>query len=63
VAWGEFENSEQAAICEALVERIPHARRVVLPGTAHLPGLDAPDVLVAVIVEARGAAAARTAAG
>ena len=42
VAWGEYENSEQAAICELLVERIPGARRVVLPGTAHLPGLDAP---------------------
>ena len=61
VAWGEYENSEQAAICEVLVERIPDARRVVLPGTAHLPGVDAPDALVAAIHEAR--AAARTPAG
>ena len=49
VAWGEYENTEQAAICELLVERIPGARRVVLSGTAHLPGLDAPDALVAAI--------------
>jgi pimeloyl-ACP methyl ester carboxylesterase len=49
VAWGKYENSEQAAICELLVERIPGARRVILPGTAHLPGLDAPEALVAAI--------------
>ena len=61
VAWGEYENSEQFAICELLVERIPGARRVILPGTAHLPGLDAPEALVAAIIEA--SAAGRTAAG
>ena len=55
------ENSEQFAICELLVERIPGARRVILPGTAHLPGLDAPEALVAAIIEA--SAAGRTAAG
>jgi pimeloyl-ACP methyl ester carboxylesterase len=55
VAWGELENSEQAAICELLVKRIPGARRVILPGTAHLPGLDAPDALAAAIVAARAA--------
>jgi pimeloyl-ACP methyl ester carboxylesterase len=55
VAWGEYENTEQAAICELLAERIPAARRVVLPGTAHLPGLDAPDGLVAAIHDARAA--------
>ena len=54
VAWGEYENAEQAAICELLVERIPGARRVILPGTAHLPGLDAPEALVAAINAARG---------
>ena len=58
VAWGELENSEQVAICEVLVERIPGARRVVLPGTAHLPSLDAPDALLAAIADARAAAAA-----
>ena len=57
VAWGEYENTEQAAICEALVERIPGARRVVLPATAHLPGVDAPEALAAAIVAARAAAA------
>jgi pimeloyl-ACP methyl ester carboxylesterase len=56
VAWGEHENSEQVAICELLVERIPGARWVVLPGTAHLPSLDAPDALVAAIRDARAAA-------
>ena len=56
VAWGEYENSEQAAICELLADRIPGARRVVLAGTAHLPGLDAPDALVAAIHAARAAA-------
>jgi pimeloyl-ACP methyl ester carboxylesterase len=58
VAWGELENSEQVAICELLVERIPGARRVLLPGTAHLPSLDAPDTLLAAIAEARAAAPA-----
>ena len=56
VAWGELENSEQAWICEQVVARIPGARRVLLPGTAHLPGLDAPEALAATIVDARMAA-------
>ena len=56
IAWGEHENSEQVAICEVLAERIPGARRVVLPGTAHLPSLDAPDALVAAIHDGRSAA-------
>jgi pimeloyl-ACP methyl ester carboxylesterase len=58
VAWGELENSEQVAICEVLAERIPGARRVILPGTAHLPSLDAPDAVLAAIADARAAAAA-----
>ena len=56
VAWGGLENSEQAWICEQVVARIPGARRVVLPGTAHLPGLDAPEALASTIVDARAAA-------
>jgi pimeloyl-ACP methyl ester carboxylesterase len=53
VAWGDLENAEQVALCEAIAEGIPGARRVVLPGTAHLPGLDAPAALAGVIVQAR----------
>ena len=53
IVWGELENSEQFAICELLAEKIPGARRVILPGTAHLPGLDAPEALVAAIHAAR----------
>ena len=55
VLWGELENSVQVAICETIVERTPGARRVVLPGTAHLPGLDASGPLAAAIVQARTA--------
>jgi pimeloyl-ACP methyl ester carboxylesterase len=42
VLWGDLDLPHLQARCEALVQRIPGARRVVLPGTAHLPNLEAP---------------------
>jgi len=42
VIWGDLDLPHLQARCEALVQRIPGARRVLLPGTAHLPNLEAP---------------------
>jgi pimeloyl-ACP methyl ester carboxylesterase len=42
VLWGDLDLPHLQARCEQLVQRIPGARRVVLEGTAHLPGLEAP---------------------
>ena len=53
VACGDLENSEQLWICERIVDRVRGARQVVLPRTAHLPGLDAPAALAEAIVQAR----------
>ncbi len=42
VLWGSLDLPHLQARCATLVQRIPGARRVVLEGTAHLPGLEAP---------------------
>lgn len=42
VLWGDLDLPHLQARCETLVQRIPGARSVVLQGTAHLPGLEAP---------------------
>jgi len=42
VIWGDLDVAHLQARCERLLQRIPSAQRVVLPGSAHLPALDAP---------------------
>jgi pimeloyl-ACP methyl ester carboxylesterase len=42
VLWGDLDLPQLQARGEALVQRIPAAQRVVLSGTAHLPGFEAP---------------------
>lgn len=42
VIWGDLDVPYLQERCETLVQRIPGAQRVVLEGTAHLPGLEAP---------------------
>jgi len=43
VVWGNLDLPHLQERCELLVQRIPGAKRVVLEGTAHLPGLEAPE--------------------
>jgi pimeloyl-ACP methyl ester carboxylesterase len=43
VLWGDLDLPHLKSRCELLVQRIEGARRVVLPGAAHLPALEAPD--------------------
>lgn len=40
--WGDLDLGYFFPRCEAMVQRIPGARRSVLPGVAHLPSLEAP---------------------
>jgi pimeloyl-ACP methyl ester carboxylesterase len=54
VAWGDLDLPVIIADCEQLVERLPDARRQVLPGTAHLPYLERPDLVAEVIRGAIG---------
>lgn len=42
VLWGDLDLPTLQIRCEELVRRIPGAQRVLLSGTAHLPGLEAP---------------------
>jgi pimeloyl-ACP methyl ester carboxylesterase len=42
VLWGDLDLPHLQLRCQTLVQRIPGAQRVVLEGTAHLPGLEAP---------------------
>ncbi len=43
VLWGDLDLPHLKTRCERLVQRIDGARRVVLPGAAHLPALEVPD--------------------
>ena len=49
VAWGELDVPFLIDRCEQLTVRLPHARRRVLPGTAHLPYLEQPDLVADLI--------------
>lgn len=42
VLWGDRDVAHLQSRCELLVQRIPGAPRAVRGGTAHLPGLEAP---------------------
>ena len=50
VVWGDLDFPHLSARCEHLVATIPGARAAPMPGTAHLPSLEAPDALDAVLV-------------
>ena len=52
LAVGELDLAEQRDLTERAAGRIPGARTVELPGTAHVPSLDAPDAVVALLEDA-----------
>jgi len=55
VVWGELDLPFLIAGCRLLAERLPNAGQpIVLPGVAHLPGLEAPGRVAAVIRDAAG---------
>ena len=49
---GELDLAEQRDLTSRLAARVPGARQAVLPDTAHVPSLDAPDVVLAALEEA-----------
>jgi pimeloyl-ACP methyl ester carboxylesterase len=52
VAWGDLDLPFLLDELEELVARLPRAERRVLPGTAHLPYLEQPDQVAAIVREA-----------
>lgn len=48
---GEHDLPGFATVAATMVERVPDARLVTLPGTAHLPPLDAPAALAALVLD------------
>lgn len=51
-AVGELDLAEQRDLNDRAAARTPGSRSLVLPGTAHLPSLDAPDALLALLQDA-----------
>lgn len=56
VAWGDLDLPFLVNRSEQLAARLPAGHGRVLPGTAHLPYLDQPDIVAQVIAEAIGGA-------
>jgi pimeloyl-ACP methyl ester carboxylesterase len=55
IAWGELDEPDAAVVGRELERRLGDARpTVVLPGVAHLPSLERPDLVVDLIAEAMG---------
>ncbi len=52
VAWGNLDCVDVIAYGEAIAARVPGARRLVFPGTAHLPSMEAPEAVLAAILAA-----------
>lgn len=52
VGWGPLDVPVMIEQSRAVAGRIPGARGVELPGTAHLPMLDAPEATAAFILDA-----------
>lgn len=57
VAWGESDEVVHAAYGRAYAEAIPGARFELLPGTGHLPQLETPEQLLAVVRDFTGSQA------
>jgi len=55
IAWGELDEPDAAVVGRELERRLGDARAaVVLPGVAHLPSLERPDLVVDLIADAMG---------
>jgi len=55
VVWGQLDLPFFVEQCRGLAERLPNLNGAIeLPGTAHLPGLESPEQVAAVIREAAG---------
>jgi pimeloyl-ACP methyl ester carboxylesterase len=55
IAWGELDEPDAAVVGRELERRLRDARpTVVLPGVAHLPSLEWPDLVVDLIAGAMG---------
>jgi pimeloyl-ACP methyl ester carboxylesterase len=55
LAWGALDLPYLRALCRELAGRLPDVRRAVeLPGVAHLPGVERPDLVAALVAEAVG---------
>lgn len=52
VAWGELDVPFLIEQCQQLVERLPHAQGLMLPGVAHLPYLEDPELVATLICAA-----------
>lgn len=57
VAWGSFDVPADLPFFELIAARIPGARRHVIDGVAHLPGLERPDLVAELVREQVQAAA------
>lgn len=51
VAWGSYDVPADLPFFERIAARIPGARRVVIDGVAHLPGVERPDVVADLVRE------------
>ena len=48
---GEVDRIDIARASDELINSIPHARLVTMPGAAHLPNLEQPDVFNTILAE------------
>ncbi len=55
VAWGDLDVPEVVELSEAVAARVPGARDEVLEGCAHLPMVERPDAVAALVARALGA--------
>jgi pimeloyl-ACP methyl ester carboxylesterase len=55
IAWGELDEPAAEFVCRELARRLGDARPAIrLPGVAHLPSLERPDLVVDLVAEAMG---------
>lgn len=57
--WGDLDAPPDLPFYALMGERLPHARTRVLPGVAHLPSLEQPDTIAALVREAVALAGSR----